>query len=75
MIEKLKELGYIVSTCENIMVGRKDLFDLYLHIILIDGTITDYGVMENSIIKDQSQIDNIQTVYNVLQSDLKELGE
>lgn len=75
MIEKLKELGYRVMTCENIMVGTKHLNDFYLDITLTNGVITDYEVMGSSFIRNQSDIDNLQIAYNTLKSDLKELGE
>ena len=75
MIEKLKALGYRIMTCENIMVGTKHLNDFYLDITLTNGIITDYEVMGSSFVRSQSDIDNLQIAYNVLKSDLKELGE
>lgn len=73
MKEKLKELGYRVMICENIMVGTKHFNEFYLDITLTNGIITDYEVMGSSFIRNQSDIDNLQIAYNVLKSDLKEL--
>ena len=73
--EKLKELGYRVMTCENIVVGCKHLNEFYLDITLTNGVITDYEVMGSSFVRSQSDIDNLQIAYNTLKSDLKELGE
>lgn len=73
MIEKLKALGYRIMTCENIMVGTKHFNEFYLDITLTNGIITDYEVMGSSFVRNQSDIDNIQTAYNILQNDLKEL--
>ena len=75
MKEKLKALGYRIMTCENIMVGTKHLNDFYLDITHTNGIITDYEVMGSSFVRSQSDIDNLQIAYNVLISDLKELGE
>lgn len=73
--DKLIKLGYTISTCENhrIRIGSKLLNNAYIHIIIIDGKIDDYDVRGNLFIREQSDIDNIQTAYNILQSDLKEL--
>ena len=71
--EKLEELGYIMSTCENLRIACKLLNNAYIHIIIKDGKLYNYDVRGNLFIKYQSDIDNIQTAYNVLKSDLKEL--
>lgn len=73
--EKLRKLGYRIMTCENIMVGTKNFNDFYLDITLTNGIITDYEVMGSSFIRNQSDIDNLQIAYNMLKSDIKELGE
>lgn len=75
MIEKLKKLGYRVSICENSMTGCKDLNNLWIDIFIYDGKIKDYAVIGSSFVRSQSDIDNLQIAYNVLKSDLKELGE
>ena len=75
MKEKLKKLGYRVMICENIMVGTKHFNEFYLDITLTNEIITDYEVMGSSFIRNQSDIDNLQIAYNMLKSDLKELGE
>ena len=73
--EKLEELGYLIfTTCEdNVMIGRKCLDAVYIHIIIRDGKIVDYIIKMDWFIRHQSDIDRIQTVYNVLKNDLKEL--
>ena len=73
--EKIEELGYLIfTTCEdNVMIGRKCLNDVYIHIIIRDDKVVDYNIKVDSFIRHQSDIDRIQTVYGVLQSDLKEL--
>lgn len=73
--EKLEELGYLIfTTCEdNVMIGRKCLDTVYIHIIIRDGKIVDYIIKMDWFIRHQSDIDRIQTVYNVLKNDLKEL--
>ena len=73
MKEKLKALGYRVSTCENSMTGCKDLNDLWIDIFIYDGKIKDYAVIGCSPVRSQSDIDNLQIAYNMLKSDLKEL--
>ena len=73
MKEKLKELGYRVMICENIMVGTKHFNDFYLDITLTNGIITDYEVMGSAFVREQSDIDNLQIAYNMLKSDLREL--
>lgn len=75
MKEKLKKLGYRISTCENSMTGCKDLNNLWIDIFIYDGKIKDYAVIGSSTVRNQSDIDNLQIAYNVLKSDLKELGE
>ena len=75
MKEKLKALGYRVSTCENSMTGCKDLNDLWIDIFIYDGKIKDYAVIGRSPVRSQSDIHNLQIAYNMLKSDLKELGE
>lgn len=74
--EKLRKLGYSILTCGNFVMGDKHLHDhnLYLSIILMNGRLYDY-YMADLVVSNQSDIDNIQTAYNILQSDLKELGE
>ena len=74
MKEKLKALGYRIMTSENIMVATKHLNEFYLDITLTNGIITDYEVMGRSFVRSQSDIDNLQIAYNMLKSDLKELG-
>ena len=71
--EKLKKLGYTISNCNTVKIGCKWFNNAYIEIIIRDGKIDDYDVRGNLFIKEQSDIDNIQTAYNVLQSDLKEL--
>ena len=73
--ERLKELGYLIfTTCEdNVMIGRKCLNSVYIHIIIRDDKIVDYNIEMDWFIEHQSNIDRIQTAYGVLQSDLKEL--
>ena len=73
--EKLEELGYLIfTTCEdNVMIGRKCLNAVYIHIIIRDDKMVDYIIKMDWFIRHQSDIDRIQTAYNVLQSDLKEL--
>lgn len=73
MIEKLKKLGYRISICEKSMTGCKDLNGLWIDIFFYDGKIKDYVVVGCLNVRNQSDIDNIQTVYNALKSDLKEL--
>ena len=74
--EKLEELGYTIATYANLKVAYKLVNNAYIHIaITMNGKIDDYNVRGNLFIKEQSDIDNIQTAYNILQSDLKELGE
>ena len=75
MKEKIKKLGYRIMTCENNMVGTKQFNEFYLDITLTNGVITDYEVMGSSFVRNQSDIDNLQIAYNMLKSDLKELGE
>ena len=73
MKEKLKKLGYRISTCENSMTGCKDLNGLWIDIFIYDGKIKDYAVIGSSTVRNQSDIDNLQIAYNMLKSDLKEL--
>lgn len=73
MIEKLKKLGYRISICGNSMTGCKDLNGLWIDIFIYDGKIKDYVVIGCFNVRNQSDIDNIQTAYNALKSDLKEL--
>ena len=74
MEEKLRQLGYSILTCGNIVMGEKHLHDynFYIEIVLINGKLYDY-YMPDLVVRNQSDIDRIQTAYNVLQSDLKEL--
>ena len=74
MEEKLRQLGYRISSLDNIVMGEKWLhdYDFCITIILDDGKLYDYH-MTNLVVRKQSDIDNIQTAYSVLQSDLKEL--
>lgn len=76
MEEKLRQLGYSISTCGNIVMGCKHLHDhnLYLNIIFINGKLYDY-YMADLVVRNQNDIDNIQTACDVLQNDVKELGE
>ena len=73
--EKLEELGYLIFTiCEdNVMIGCKCLNTVDIHIIIRDYKIVDYNIKVDLFIRHQSDIDNIQPAYSVLQSDLKEL--
>ena len=72
--EKLKELGYTIATYANLKIACKLINNAYIHIaITMNGKIDDYNVRGNLFIKHQSDIDNIQTAYNILQNDLKEL--
>ena len=74
MEEKLRQLGYSILTCGNIVMGEKRLHDynFYIEIVLINGKLYDY-YMPDLVVRNQSDIDNIQTAYSVLQSDLKGL--
>lgn len=72
--EKLEELGYLIFTGENnVNIGCKYLNNTYIHMTIKNGKLYDFDVRGNLFIKHQSDIDNIQTAYNVLKSDLKEL--
>lgn len=72
--EKLRQLGYSITTCGNIVMGHKHLQDnnLYLNITLINERLYDY-YMADLVVRNQSDIDNIQTACHVLQNDVKEL--
>ena len=74
MEEKLRQLGYRISSLGNTVMGEKWLhdYDFCITIILDNGKLYDYH-MTNLVVRKQSDIDNIQTAYSVLQSDLREL--
>ena len=75
MKEKLKKLGYRISICENSMTGCRDLNDLWIDIFIYDGKIKDYAVIGSSTVRSQSDINNLQIAYDMLKSDLRELGK
>ena len=72
--EKLEELGYRILFCGDFVMCAKRLhnYNFLLTIILINERVDDY-YMTDLVVTNQSDIDNIQTAYNILQSDLKEL--
>ena len=72
--EKLEQLGYLIFIGENnVNIGCKYLNNTYIHMTIKNGKLYDFDVRGNLFIKHQSDIDNIQTMYSILQSDLKEL--
>ena len=78
--EKLKELGYEeISTPALYMYGeyKKEIEHLgcTLHIFIDEERkIKTWFVKSEYLISTQGQIDNLQIAFNILKSDLKELG-
>lgn len=72
--EKLSKLGYSIMYGGDFIMGNKRLHDynFRLSITVVNERVDDY-YMADLVVRNQSDIDNIQTAYNILQSDLKEL--
>ena len=72
--EKLSKLGYNILYCGDFLMCDKRLHDynFLLTIILINERVDDY-YMTDLVVRNRSDIDNIQTAYNILQNDVKEL--
>ena len=78
--EKLELLGYkckyekTIDLEFNQSLYYKTSGNYNLYIMMRSGKIFDASVCYWQEVKEQEQIDNLQIAYNILKSDLKELG-